>query len=139
MRRLRKFLTDRRGLAAMEFALITPLLVTLVVFGADGWLSTSQLNDMRSALQSGARYYQLGGSDDTVAHTVAMNAWVHAPADAAAVVARSCACGSTAIACTALCAGSNPPNVYIGLTTTGTFTGLMHSRVLSQSETLRVR
>jgi len=139
MRALRTFFADRRGLAAMEFALIAPLLAALIVFGADGWLRTSQLNDMRSALQSGTRYYQLGGSDDTVAHTLAMNSWAHAPADAAAVVARSCTCGATPIACNLLCAGSNPPQVYVSVTTTGTFTGLMHSRVMSQNEVLRVR
>jgi Flp pilus assembly protein TadG len=136
---LRSFLGDRRGLAAMEFALIAPLLAALIVFGADGWLRTSQLNDMRSALQSGMRYYQLGGADDSVAQTLATNSWVHPPADASTAVARACLCGSTPTDCTLLCAGSNPPQVFITMTTSGTFTGLMHSRAMSQNEVLRVR
>lgn len=130
---------DRSGIAAMEFALIAPFLVALLVVGADGWLRTSQLSGMRSALQSGMRYYQLGGSDDTAAQALAMRSWTPLPVDGAATVARSCACGSTPLACTSLCAGSNPPSVFITLTTTGTFSGLMQSRALSQNAVLRVR
>ena len=139
MRTLRNFIVDRRGMAALEFALIAPLLAGLIVVGADGWLRTSQMTDMRSALQSGMRYYQLGGSDDPSAQALTMRSWAHAPSDGAATVARSCMCGTQPVACSVVCAGSNPPTVYVTLITTGTFTGLLQSQMLAQNEVLRVR
>jgi Flp pilus assembly protein TadG len=139
MRRLRHFRTDRSGLAALEFALIAPFLATLLLVGADTWLTVSQNEDMRTALQSGARYYQTGGSDDPTAQLVAQQAWPSKPADGSMSVARSCTCGSSPADCATLCAGSNPPSVFLTLTAQGTFSGLMQSRVLSQTDVIRVR
>jgi len=139
MRRLRLLASDRSGVAALEFALIAPLLATLLVVGADTWLSISQKNDMMTALQSGARYYQLGGSDDPTAQLVAQKAWPSKPASASVAVARSCTCGTTPADCSSVCAGSNPTSVYLTLTATGSFQGLMHSRTLSATDILRVR
>jgi len=139
MRALRHFASDRRGIAALEFALIAPLLATLVVVGADTWLNVSQNEDMRTALQSGARYYQTGGSDDPTALLVAQQAWRAKPSDGFVTVTRSCTCGDLPAACSTLCAGSNPPSVYLTLTAQGTFTGLLQSHALSQSDTVRVR
>jgi hypothetical protein len=113
--------------------------VALFVFGTDGWLQTTQLSGMRSAMQAATRYYQLGGADDVAAQTLAMKSWAGVPADGAVSVARSCTCGGTPAACSTLCVGANPPSVYITLTSTGTFTGLWQSHALSQNEVLRVR
>jgi Flp pilus assembly protein TadG len=123
----------------MEFALIAPLLATLLMVGADTWLNISQKEDMRTALQSGARYYQTGGSDDATAQLVAQQAWPSKPADGAVSVARSCTCGTTPADCSTLCPGSNPTSVFLTLTAQGTFTGLIQSRVMSQSDVVRVR
>lgn len=139
MRWLSRFRTDQRGVAALEFALIAPLLATLLLVGADTWLTVSQNEDMRTALQSGARYYETGGSDDPTAQLVVQHAWPSMPADGSTSVARSCTCGTSPADCATLCPGSNPPSVFLTLTTQGTFTGLMHSRVLSQSDAVRVR
>lgn len=137
--RFARFASDVRGVAALEFALIAPLLVTLVIVGADTWLNVSQNEDMRTALQSGARYYQTGGSDDPTAQLVTQQAWSSRPADGAVSVARSCTCGSTPADCSTPCPGSNPPSVFLTLTAQGTFTGLLKSRVLSQNDVVRVR
>jgi Flp pilus assembly protein TadG len=137
--RLRRFIDDRRGLAALEFALIAPLLMGLLILGTDGWMRTTQMSAMRSALQSATRYYQLGGADDPTAQTLAMQSWAHAPQDAAVTVTRSCTCGTAPALCSTLCAGSDPPSVYITLASSGTSTGLLQSHAMSQSEVLRVR
>ncbi|HEX3363737.1 TadE/TadG family type IV pilus assembly protein [Phenylobacterium sp.] len=139
MRRFARFASDRSGLAALEFALIAPLLATLLVVGADTWLNVSQNQDMRTALQSGARYYQTGGADDPTAQLVAQQAWPGKPADGAVSVARSCTCGSSPVDCATLCTGSNPPSVFLTLTASGTFTGLLQSHAMSQNDTVRVR
>jgi Flp pilus assembly protein TadG len=139
MRRLRAFAADHRGLAAMEFALIAPVLITVLVLGVDGWLQGTQTSQVHTAIHTGSRYYETGGNDDTVAQTVAMSAWSGKPANAALNVVRACTCGATPIACNTLCAGSNPPSAFITMTATATYTGLVHSHAISQTDVVRVR
>ena len=139
MRRLRAFASDRDGLAAMEFAFIAPIVAVMLVVGVDGWLRETHMSQMRTATQTGVRYYQTGGSDDTIAQTVSAAAWSGKPANGALNVVRSCVCGSTAVACTTVCTGNNLPSVFLTLTASGTYSGLMQSHALSQSDVIRVR
>ena len=139
-RRAKAFAADQGGLAALEFALIVPVLVTVLLFGMDGWLRLSQAAAMRSGLQAAARYYQSGGSDDAAAASLAVQAWAHAPGDAAVTSARACTCGVTPQVCSTLCAGNNLPQTYVTLTASGTYTGLMHgTEALSVTSSMRVR
>jgi len=139
MRVLRACLRDRTGAAALEFALIMPLLAALLLLAADGWLRTSQVSNMRAALQTGTRYYQTGGTDDELARVLALQAWTHSPGDAALTVVRSCTCGDIPSTCSSLCSNSDPPSAFINLSATGTFAGLVKTTPLAQHEVLRVR
>ncbi|HEX4709450.1 hypothetical protein [Phenylobacterium sp.] len=139
MRRLRAFAADRGGLAAMEFAFIAPIVAVMLVVGVDGWLRETHMSQIRTATQTGVRYYQTGGSDDTVAQTVSVAAWSGKPADGALNVVRSCMCGTTAVTCPGVCPGNNQSSVFLTLTASGTYSGLMHSHALSQSDVIRVR
>jgi Flp pilus assembly protein TadG len=139
MMRLARSLRDDRGVAAIEFALILPILVALVLFGMEGWMRINQVSQMRSALSSASRYYESGGSDDTAAAQLAIASWNHAPGDGAVNAVRSCTCGGVGAGCNTLCAGNSLPNVYVTMTATGTFTGIMHTAVLSQTGAVRIR
>jgi Flp pilus assembly protein TadG len=141
MRRLRAFASDRGGLAAMEFAFIAPIVAVMLVVGVDGWLRETHMSQIRTATQTGIRYYQTGGSDDTIAQTVSVAAWSGKPANGVLNVVRSCTCpgGSTVVTCTTVCPGNNPPSAFLTLTASGTYSGLMHSHALSQSDVIRVR
>lgn len=138
IRRLHRFRADDRGLAALEFALVAPIFLAVLLIGADHWLRISQLSAMRSALQTGVRYFQTGGVDDAKAQALANQAWTRRPPDGVVVVARTCACGAVTVECTNLCS-ADPPSVFITLTATGQFAGLTQSRTLTQSDVLRVR
>lgn len=139
MRRLRALARDRRGVAAVEFALILPILVAVLILGVDGWLRITHANDMRTALQTGARYYQSGGADDTAAQQAALSAWPTPPTDATLTVSRTCMCGPSAAACSSLCGGSAPPSALITLSARGTFQGLTGTTPLAEDEVVRVR
>jgi hypothetical protein len=139
MRGLRGFAADKRGLAATEFALIAPILVAMLVFGVDGWLQGTQTSQVRTAMHTAARYYETGGNDDPTAAAVGLAAWVSKPSNASLNVVRSCTCGSTPISCSSLCPGSNPPSAFITMTGAGTYSGLIHTHAISQSDVLRVR
>jgi len=139
MMRLRKAWRDQRGAAAIEFALVLPMLLALVLLGFEGWLRISEVAQMRSALQTGARYYQSGGADDTAAVALIQQAWGHAPADMSVVASRACACGGTGSACSDQCAGSTLPAAYVTLTASGSYTNLMDNVSLAESSVVRVR
>jgi len=138
MHRLTSFWRDRRGISALEFSLIAPILATVLILGWDGWLMINQSVDMRTAVQTGARYYEIGGTDDTAAQTAALAAWVKKPAGGAVTVARACYCGSTTSSCSSACA-SGSPSTYVTLTATSTFSGALQSKALTEKEVVRVR
>jgi Flp pilus assembly protein TadG len=139
MMRALRTLRDDRGIAAIEFALIVPVLIGLLLFGVDGWMRIDAASKMRSGLQAGARYYQSGGSDDVAAANLAMQAWAAAPGDAQVNAVRSCECGGTSASCGSLCANNNLPNAFVSLTATGTYTGFLHSQSLTESDAVRIR
>lgn len=130
---------DERGAAAIEFAFIVPILTGLVLFGLDGWLRINQVAQMRSAVQTGARYYQSGGSDDAAAASLGLAAWSHPPGDAVLSTARACRCAGVGASCTSACPDSTLPQVYVTFSATGTFTGMMHSEALTETGQVRVR
>ena len=41
--------------------------------------------------------------------------------------------------CATVCTGNNLPSVFLTLTASGTYSGLMQSHTLSQSDVIRVR
>jgi Flp pilus assembly protein TadG len=140
MRRLARILRDQRGVAAIEFALIIPILAGLVLFGLDGWLRINQASQMHSAVAAGTRYYESGGSDDTAAAQLALQSWAHVPADGVISATRSCTCGGAGASCSGLCPdGVSLPQVYVTLAASGTYNGIMHSDVLTENGGVRVR
>jgi len=140
MKRLFRALRDERGVAAVEFALIVPILASLIVLGIDGWTRINQVSQMRSAVQTGARYYQAGGADDNAAAQLALASWNNAPAGATVTTARSCTCGGAGASCSSLCANQALPQAYVTLTATGGFSDMMTGQQsLTQSGTVRVR
>ena len=139
MRNLRAFASDQGGLAAIEFAFIAPIIVVILVMGVDIWLQGTQVAAVRTALQTGARYYETGGNDDPTAQAVSVAAWSTKPTGGALNVVRSCMCGSTPVSCTTLCPGSEPPSAFVTLSATGTYSGLTKVHAISQSDVIRVR
>ena len=134
----RGFARDQRGLAAVEFALIVPVLASVLLFGFDGWMQLRQAGDMQTALHSGVRYYQAGGTSDYDALVVGLNAWPHKPAGATFSVARACVCGGAAGSCNTLC-GTQPPNIQVTLSASSTYAGSMYSRAMTETQVVRVR
>jgi hypothetical protein len=99
----------------------------------------SQSLDMRTAVQTGARYYQIGGSDDTAALAAVNAAWTHKPATGSTVgVARACMCGTSTNTCGQSCA-SGTAMTFITLSASSTFSGAAYSRDLHESEVIRVQ
>lgn len=139
IRFLKSWLADREGLAAIEFALVVPVLATLLIFGVDGWMQVSQVSDTRTALQSGARYYETGGASDSAAQAAVVGAWPSKPSDGVANVARSCLCGSNPTDCATVCADQSLPSVFVQLSAQGTYSGLLQSHPVNETNVIRIR
>ena len=137
MHRLRQLWADRRGVSAVEFSLILPAFALLAVYGFDGWLMIQQELDMRTAVQSAARYYEIGGSSDTDAQTLALAAWAHKPASGAMSIVRACACGGVTISCTSSCNGTATTTVTISASSS--YSGSVSHKTLNESQVVRVR
>lgn len=135
----RNFRSQDGGASAVEFALVLPLMVGLLLFGLNTWMQLSHTSDAETALHTGARYYQDGGSDDDAAKTLALASWPNRPSDAAMSVARSCACGVETVSCSTTCDGLKTPKTFITLTAQSTFRGFNGSSQIQRQETLRVR
>jgi len=137
--RLHRFLTDRRGAAAIELALIAPLAAGLVAASFGVWNEEARRGAARSALQFGAEYYMNGGGDDVAAQTLSQSAWRNRPARSTLSVQRDCRCGVAILACTSLCTGQKPPAVYVTLRADGMDPTALYSPSISEKRVVRVR
>lgn len=138
MRRLRSFRSSDGGASAVEFALILPILAGVLLAGVEGWMRLTQVQNMTTALHTGARYYQEGGTEDDTARALAIDAWSPKPQDAKITVSRTCSCDGAASSCGSPCGGTSTPQTMIKLSAEGTFQGLSGSSMLKQEEILRV-
>jgi Flp pilus assembly protein TadG len=140
------FFGDERGISAIEFAILAPILI-LVVFGMIvGAAYAAQLLDTRAAVQAGAKYVLQGGSDSTAIRKVALSAWGNKPTGGDVKVSQYCVCGSVVSACTALCGGTGKaPEAYVQIEASSTWSSPLQNSWLpsgsdvSQKQVIRVR
>lgn len=122
---VRRFGSHDGGGPAIEFGLILPIMIALVMLGMDGWMRMTHVQNAASALHAGARYYQQGGADDDAAVEVAMAAWEHPSGDAEITITRE--------------SSGSPEQTFVKIEATSTFTGLKGSEELTQVEVIRVQ
>jgi Flp pilus assembly protein TadG len=98
-----RIFTDERGVSAVEFAAVSPVLAIVIAGMVDGWSYQSSILETRAAVQAAAKYVLEGGADDETARSVALSAWENRPSDGDVTVNRYCACGETVSVCSSLC------------------------------------
>lgn len=135
----RTFLSNRRGNAAVEFAIIAPILAGLFLTSYGIWEASSRGRDMNSALDAGAAYYMNGGSDDAAAKLTLQSAWRNRPADASINLDHSCMCQTVPLACTSLCADNSSPGDYVDMKLSATSPNALNSPQLLKHRVVRVR
>lgn len=148
-KRALRIVRDKAGMAAVEFAMVLPILC-LVCFGiADGWSYVTSYLQMRAGVKTAANLVMAGaGSDaakDTGTQAVALSSWDNKPDDAAVVLVRSYLCGTTVVNATTICGGTKLPTVFVQITATGTwvppfnFGVFPDPRAISHQQVIRVR
>ncbi len=134
------FWRNDRGAAAVEFAIIVPVLVAMFLAATQVWDASTRVNNLRLALRPATQYYMAGGTDDAQAVAFATSSWQSPPTDASITSARSYRCGQTAtVSTTVLCADNKPPAIFVTLTASGSWTGVTYGSALSQTAVVRVK
>lgn len=109
---IRRLLRHQGGAAAVEMALIAPLLAGLLGWIVSAAIEVNTQNAVREAVNSGALYVMRGGTDPDQIRDVALAAW-SGPADQLAVaVTQHCSCGGVTASCTVLCADQSTPERF---------------------------
>jgi len=139
MKSLRKFLKGQGGTSAIEFAIISPILAGLVIYGFDTWQLINRKQDMHAAINAGAHYYMGGGTDDPSAQSISLSGWPNRPGDGQVSISRACTCAGGASGCSTICAATQQaPEIRVTLRATTQWNGL-HPAALAEAETVRVR
>lgn len=134
---LRRFRHDISGVAVIEFALIAPTLLTMLLASIDLGNVLKEREAMDHVLRSGA---QLAMADPGAPAVLAamqaaaspdFTALAGARKSVALDASRFCACPgfpATATACSTICTGSLPTNIYYRMTATKTYQGILFPR-----------
>lgn len=136
---LRRFARHRGGAAAVEMALVAPLLAGIMVGIANYAPELDQAHKMRDAVQAAGTYVMTGGTDPTAIQAVATNAWTGYASGDAVSVTQWCSCAGVTGSCNTLCADSTVPQGYTQISASMTYVGPLGSTPLSASQTVRTR
>lgn len=139
MRWLARYAGDARGVAAVELALVAPVIAGVMLGSYSLWDAASRRQDLRAALNTGAQYYFNGGNDDSVASGAIQSAWQRRPTDSSINITRSCACGATTLVCTSACTDGSQPATYVQMQLVANAPSAMMTQSVLETRVVRVR
>lgn len=142
---LRRFLFDRdrgvSGVAAIELALVAPILVLMLVASFDLGLGLYRDMQVQTAAQAGAQYAIEHGytSSSAIANAVT-SATSYSGVSASPAPSRFCGCVSNGaisnVTCTSVCADGTSPGTYVRASSKATYTTILPYPTIPNSFTL---
>ena len=140
LRRLIGSWRDGRGVAAVEFALATPLLATMLTVLVDFGFGFYEKMQVYDAAQAGAQYALLYGWNQTNIQNAVTGATTLSGLTATPAPTQSCGCPSgtavTAATCGTNCANGLAAGTYVTVNAQATYTPLISYAVMGSSVTL---
>jgi Flp pilus assembly protein TadG len=139
--RFRRLACDRRGVAAVEFAVILPVLAVALMGTIDLGSAIQQALRLEAAARAGAQYAMSTPTDQAGIESAVRNAltgWDDVTVQPAAM---SCVCpGSGAVSCSSTTCGAALQR-YVSIVVTRSFSGLLLAdlTILQGDMTLRIR
>lgn len=116
-RHLIGILRDRNGSAAIEFAIISPFLLVVLIGVVELGFAGYDAMQVEDSVEAGALYAVLHSSDSAGIATAVTSATGETSITATPAPVSFCGCpgasGISAVACTATCAGGSAPGHYI--------------------------
>ena len=141
---------DRTGLAAIEFAIVIPLLMLMFVGLVDLGMGVYRSMEVKDAAQAGAQYAVVNGFNASAIQTAVTSATRYASIAASPAPTQFCGCASTTGVTNATC-GATCPNgftagTYVAVSATATYyPSLIYSSLfpksfaLTATSTVRIR
>ena len=136
---LRRIVRSTSGAAAVEFAIILPVLAGMVIGIIQYGGMIIAYDQMHDAVSSGAVYVMRGGTASATIKSVAVAAWPNPPGDANVSVNQACLCAGVSSSCSSLCADGSYPQTFTTISASGTYTGLWGSQSMSSSQVIRTQ
>src|SRR5262249_10207930 len=128
------------GLAAVEFALIVPLLATAIICTVDLGLGVYRKMQVQNAAQAGAEYALTHGFLASTVTTATTSATSYSGIQATPAPAQFCGCpsgtGVTSTACGTNCAGGAQAGTYVTVSAQAVYNTLLPYPLLPSSYTL---
>lgn len=132
-------LRDKAGVSAIEFALVAPVIV-IVLLGIIEFGSTLfDRTDMHTAVRSGAQYVMNGGRDVDEAGNIVLMSWSTKPETGTVNVTRYCLCAEDEHACSLPCPDLSVPEGYIRIEASAMLGGLVYNYGHKADEVVRIR
>jgi len=138
-RRLRAAGHDRRGVAAIEFGIMIPLLSLMVVSVTDIGLALFRKMQVENAAQAGAQYAIVRGFDTTGVSNAVMAATNSTAITASPNPIQFCGCptsaGVSTVSCGAVCPSGAQAGTYAMVSAQGTYYTLINYQIVATSYT----
>ena len=131
-----KIWANERGAAAVELALIAPVLAIIGLGLLDGWSLASAVLYMRASVVTATSLYMQGAGDDRYVREAALKTWQRRPQDAEIVISRIYRCGTEVVTATSICTGSVAPAIYVKVKATGSWTAPAPVAFLATNQSL---
>lgn len=115
-------LSDKAGVAAVEFAMVLPILCLVLLGILDGWSYVTSSLSMRAGVKTAANLIMEGSAEDAVTQAAAIASWENRPADGQVTLSRIYMCGATVVdASTLLCSGQKARSIYVQIQASATW------------------
>ena len=138
-----RFFRNKDGAAAVEFGLVAPLVVAVLIGVVTYGGTILAYSRMRQAISSGAQYALSVEDDLTSVEAVVNAAWSPKPQGATVTVTRQCFCADapeTVTDCSVNCADGDYPMMYTRIAGQMSYTGFGgDTATLNASQKVRTR
>ncbi|AMY00199.1 TadE/TadG family type IV pilus assembly protein [Mesorhizobium ciceri] len=138
-------LGDDSGVAAVEFAMVLPILCLVLLGILDGWSYITSSLSMRAGVKTAANLVMSGSTDDAATQAIAIASWENRPEDGQVTLSHIRMCGTTVVDASTMCSGPKVPSIYVQIQASGTwvppiaFGAFAAPTVIGHQEVIRVR
>lgn len=130
-RAIRGFLADAAGVAAIEFALLAPILLGMLLAAMDISAVLTEREGLDHVLRSGAQLAMADAGDTAVLAVMQGAASTEFPTGTTLNATRFCACPNTpatSVGCSTICTGNQPTLIFYRMSAAKTYSGILFPR-----------